>query len=58
MKETRYFVTAAGAYIGGFEGHTEEQLAAMLPARAREVPSAPADARDTWNGSKWIPFAA
>lgn len=26
------------------------------PAGAVEVPTAPADGRDTWDGSKWIPY--
>jgi hypothetical protein len=54
---TRFFVKADGSYIGGFAGQTPEQLAAALPAGAIEVPSAPADARDTWNGVQFVPAA-
>lgn len=55
---TRFFVRPDGSYIGGFAGQTPEQLAALLPADAIEVPSAPDDARDTWDGVKWVNFTA
>ncbi|MER8641006.1 hypothetical protein [Mesorhizobium sp. M1252] len=43
---TKYFVDDTGAYLGGFDG-------AEPPEGALEVPSAPADARQIWDGSSW-----
>jgi hypothetical protein len=43
---TKFYVDASGGYIGGFDG-------AQPPAGAIEVPHAPADARDMWNGAQW-----
>lgn len=43
---TRYFVDEVGSYLGGFDG-------AEPPEGAIEVPTAPFDARLTWNGSGW-----
>ncbi|WP_156936488.1 hypothetical protein [Mesorhizobium sp. LNJC384A00] len=45
---TQYFVDDAGAYLGGFDG-------AEPPEGALEVPSAPDDARQVWDGSQWGP---
>lgn len=44
----RFFVDAAGRYVGGFDG-------APPPAGAVEVPSAPDDARQVWDGAAWGP---
>lgn len=43
---TRYFVDGAGKYVGGFDG-------AAPPAGSVEVPFAPADARQVWDGAAW-----
>jgi len=43
---TKYFVDANGAYIGGFDG-------AEPPEGAIEVPIAPDDARQKWDGNGW-----
>lgn len=48
---THYFVTALGAYIGGFCG---EDALALVPDGAVEVSSAPSHASDVWDGSAWI----
>ncbi|WP_156941371.1 hypothetical protein [Mesorhizobium sp. LNJC405B00] len=45
---TQYFVDGTGAYLGGFDG-------AEPPEGALEVPSAPDDARQVWDGSQWGP---
>jgi hypothetical protein len=44
--EPRYFVDHTGVYIGAFAG-------AAPPAGAIQVPTAPADARQTWSGGRW-----
>jgi hypothetical protein len=46
---TRYYVNAQGNYIGGFNG-------ANPPQGAIEVPNAPNDGRDTWNGQQWVAY--
>ena len=46
---TLYFVDTQGNYLGGFDGATP-------PDGSIEVDSPPNDARDKWDGSKWIPF--
>jgi len=51
---TRFFVKPDGSYIGGFDGQGAAELAALLPPGAIEVPSAPKDARATWDGAKFI----
>lgn len=43
---TRYFVDAAGVYLGGFDGSSP-------PDGAVEVPTAPEDARDVWRDGAW-----
>lgn len=43
---SKYFVDAAGVYIGGFDG-------AEPPEDAVEVPAAPIDARQIWDGKAW-----
>ncbi|HEX5362333.1 MAG TPA: hypothetical protein VFW49_14800 [Fluviicoccus sp.] len=48
MQVTKYFVDVSGAYIGGFAG-------AEPPAGAIEVPTAPQDARQVWQGNEWSP---
>jgi hypothetical protein len=49
---TKFFVKNDGAYIGGFDG-------VMPPAGSIEVPTAPSDARQVWDGEAWgeIPVA-
>lgn len=47
---TKFFVDAAGAYLGGFDG-------AEPPAGAFEVPEPPSDARQIWDGAAWLPLA-
>lgn len=44
---TKFYVNADGKYLGGFDG-------ALPPVGSFEVPTAPADAMMTWDGSKWI----
>lgn len=48
----RYFVDEEGRYLGGWDANP--------PAGAIEVPSAPSDARQLWNGNIWsgIPVSA
>ncbi|MGS0941540.1 DUF4376 domain-containing protein [Pseudomonas luteola] len=46
MNETFYYVDADGRYLGGFAG-------AEPPKDAVQVPDAPSDARQVWNGSGW-----
>ncbi|TJW57453.1 MAG: hypothetical protein E5X59_01230 [Mesorhizobium sp.] len=43
---TKYFVDGDGVYIGGFDG-------AKPPNGAIEVPDAPQDASQTWDGHAW-----
>ena len=43
---TKYFVDSNGAYLGGFDG-------AEPPDSAIEVPEAPEDARQVWDGKAW-----
>ena len=43
---TKYYVTDEGKYIGAFDG-------VEPPDSAVEVPSAPQDARQIWNGTSW-----
>ncbi|QPC93827.1 hypothetical protein [Mesorhizobium sp. INR15] len=43
---TKYFVDSKGAYLGGFDG-------AEPPDGATEVPNAPEDARQVWQGDGW-----
>jgi hypothetical protein len=43
---TKFFVSVGGTYIGGFDG-------VVPPEGAIEVPTAPADARQVWDGEKW-----
>lgn len=43
---TRYYVDATGAYLGGFSG-------VAPPVGAIEVPEAPEDARQVWDGGAW-----
>ncbi len=47
---TNHYRDSAGKYIGGFDG-------AEPPEGAIEVPIAPCDARDVWNGTAWTPAA-
>lgn len=48
---TRYFVDHHGNYLGGFSG-------AEPPVGSIEVSTAPGDARQKWDGSKWLPYQA
>lgn len=43
---TKFYVDGDGNYIGGFDG-------ADPPSGSIEVPAAPEDARQTWNGASW-----
>jgi hypothetical protein len=43
---TKFFVSANGTYIGGFDG-------VEPPESSFEVPTAPQDARQVWDGEKW-----
>lgn len=43
----KYYVTEEGEYIGAFDG-------VEPPEGAIEVPAAPADARQVWNGKSWL----
>lgn len=47
---TKFFVDQSGNYIGGFDGN-----GVPVPQGAIEVPSAPADARQKWNGTSFDP---
>lgn len=44
---TKYYVNAAGNYIGGFQG-------AQPPSGSIEVPNAPEHAADTWVNGAWL----
>jgi len=46
MNSTRYFVTEAGEYIGAYCG-------VAPPDGAIEVPDAPSDASQLWQGNSW-----
>ncbi|MFV1941318.1 DUF4376 domain-containing protein [Pseudomonas luteola] len=46
MNETIYYVDADGRYLGGFSG-------VEPPEGAVQVPDAPGDAQQVWNGSGW-----
>jgi len=48
---TKFFVDGAGKYLGAFDG-------AAPPAGAVEVPSAPEDAAQLWDGATWGPVPA
>lgn len=43
---TRYYVDQQGRYLGGFNG-------AEPPQGSIEVPDAPSDAKQIWNGTVW-----
>ena len=45
MNAARYFVNAAGVYLGAFIDH--------VPARGVEVPAPPLDARQVWQNGTW-----
>lgn len=45
---TRYFVDPGGTYLGGFDG-------AEPPRGSVEVPAAPEDGRQKWDGRGWSP---
>lgn len=46
MSEIRYYCDPQGDYLGAFDAP---------PEGAVEVPEAPADARQTWDGEAWSP---
>lgn len=48
---THYFADAAGNYLGGWS----DPDAASIPRGATEVPTAPDDARQIWDGQQWLP---
>jgi hypothetical protein len=51
----RFFVDAAGFYVGSFDGLDDETLAAILPSGAIEVPDPPPiSGRQLWDGRAWI----
>ncbi len=52
--KTKYFVDTDGNYIAGFGGLEDGSKPAEFP-NAIEVPYAPDDARDKWNGSDYTP---
>ncbi|MFC3706036.1 DUF4376 domain-containing protein [Devosia honganensis] len=45
MSQMKYYVDAAGAYLGGWDANP--------PAGAIEVPAPPEDARQVWGGEAW-----
>lgn len=45
----KFYVDESGKYLGGWDQNP--------PAGAIEVPTAPADARQGWDGSEWLPVA-
>lgn len=45
MTAAKFFVNAAGVYLGAFIDHE--------PARGIEVPTPPLDARQVWQGGAW-----
>jgi len=45
---TKYYVDSDGNYLGGFDGEGVE-----TPENGIEVPEAPQDARQTWDGHAW-----
>lgn len=47
MSNTKYFVDENGLYLGGYAG-------VDAPENAVEVPRAPSDARQKWDGQKWL----
>ncbi|KQZ96846.1 hypothetical protein ASD74_06210 [Rhizobium sp. Root564] len=53
MKQ-RFFVDKEGAYIGSYDGPTEN-LPPELSAGV-EVPTSPQDARQVWKDGAWLPF--
>lgn len=44
----KFYVTSEGRYLGAYDG-------VLPPLGAIEVPSAPQDARQTWDGAEWSP---
>ena len=54
---TKYFVDVAGVYLGAFGAYvdpeTGDDVFPPFPVGAIEVPEAPEDARQTWNGAMW-----
>ena len=44
---TKFYVTPAGVYVGGFYG-------AEPPIGSIEVPTAPDNALDLWDGANWV----
>jgi len=58
---TKYYVDAAGAYLGGFAGPIvggAETKHPDVPKGAVEVADAPEDARQVWSGTAWaLPIA-
>lgn len=54
MGMTRYYVDAAGTYIGAFEGPDEAWFRATVPAGAVQVSHPPINAWDTWDGRRWV----
>ncbi len=62
---TKYYVDAQGNYIGGFDGPpvldendlpvAGETQDAPAPEGGIDVPYAPQDARQKWDGAKFLP---
>jgi len=46
---TKFYIKNDGTYVGAFDGDTGK-----VPFDVTEVPSAPLNAKATWDGSKWI----
>ena len=55
VMDTRYFVDEVGRYLGAFAASfiCGEIIQADPPEGAIEVPVAPSDARQVWNGEAW-----
>lgn len=49
MTETKYYMDAAGYYLGAFIGDT-----GLVPDGAIEVPSPPEFITQIWNGAEWV----
>ena len=50
----KYFVDGDGKYLGGFDGHTAEQLAELVPAGAVEVAAPPPHGLMKRAGAAWV----
>lgn len=51
-----YYIDQNGKFLGVFVGYTDHEgqyVPAETPPGAIEVPTAPTDARQVWNGAAW-----